>query len=165
MHAREAQIPPPRIVAAESPVQLATAADLFCHYAQAIGIDLSFQGFQRELATLPGPYAKPAGRIALAMVGDQAAGCVAIKPLDPQTAEMKRLYVQPAYRGAGAGRLLATWAIDQARLAGYQRMRLDTLARMTQAVALYESLGFVRIDAYYVNPLPDVVYFERDLGR
>lgn len=145
-------------------IHAATASDveqvreLFREYQRAIGVDLCFQGFDAELAGLPGAYAPPRGQILLA---GGAGGCVALRPFgDDDTCEMKRLYVRPAHRGTGLGRRLATAIVDEARRAGYARMRLDTLATMSEAIGLYESLGFVRIAAYRHNPLDDAVYME-----
>jgi ribosomal protein S18 acetylase RimI-like enzyme len=143
---------------------------LFLEYAAGLKISLCFQGFDQELAGLPGKYAPPDGCILLAMPGDAndempAAGCVAVRPMDePGICEMKRLYVRPEYRGQKLGLLLAEAAVARAREMGYQAMRLDTLSSMVGAIALYERLGFRDIEAYCHNPHPGVRYMELDLG-
>lgn len=136
------------------------AASLFREYQTAIGVDLCFQGFAEELAGLPGAYAPPRGRLLVAHVGSEPAGCVAMRPLEAGIVEMKRLYVREAHRGAGLGRRLAESIVAAARETGYERMRLDTLATMTGAIALYRTLGFVEIAAYRPNPLPGPRFFE-----
>lgn len=148
------------IIRAETPAHIAAARRLFRDYERFLGVDLCFQNFEAELAGLPGKYAPPEGALLLAMEGDQAAGCVALRRLEPGICEMKRLFVRPAHRGQGMGRKLAVRVIEEARTLGYQRMRLDTLARLTQALRLYRSLGFVEIPAYYPNPLSEVLYWE-----
>lgn len=137
---------------------------LFEEYARSIAIDLGFQHFDEELATLPGAYAPPPGRIWLADDGAGAVGCVAVRPLGGQVCEMKRLYVKRDERARGVGRRLAIAAIDFARSAGYRTMRLDTLATMTAARALYRDLGFREVPAYCHNPIADAVFMELNLG-
>jgi GNAT superfamily N-acetyltransferase len=136
---------------------------LFEEYQESIGLDLEFQDFSSELASLPGAYVPPRGRLLLARSGGAAAGCVALRPLSADTCEMKRLYVRPAFRKAGAGRLLAERLIAEARSIGYARMCLDTLPSMVRAQQLYESLGFRDIDAYRYNPLAGTRYMALDL--
>jgi ribosomal protein S18 acetylase RimI-like enzyme len=132
---------------------------LFEEYAEALGVDLGFQDFERELAELPGDYVPPGGRLLLAL-DPEPAGCVALRPFEPGVCELKRLYVRPAYRGSGLGRLLAEQIVAAGRDAGYERMRLDTLPTMAAARRLYESLGFVEIEAYRPNPVHGTTYFE-----
>src|SRR5439155_15819511 len=119
-------------------LDLDAARTLIREYAESLGVDLSFQDFAREVAELPGDYAPPAGALIVAWEGEVAAGCVALRPLERDACEMKRLYVRHAFRGQGLGRVLALAAIDAARVAGYARMRLDTLASMGAARALHE---------------------------
>ncbi len=137
---------------------------LFLEYQDRLGVDLCFQGFEEELAALPGNYAPPGGGVWLAQVDGALAGCVGFRPHDGGTCEMKRLWLRPAYRNLGLGRRLAETGIAGARRAGYRTMCLDTLAFMDQARALYQSLGFHEIPAYYDNPLDDVRYLELDLS-
>lgn len=158
-------ISPPvwRIATADTPEQLAVARTLFVEYAESLGFSLCFQGFDEELATLPGRYAPPRGRLYLAWQDGRAVGCAAFRPLDEVMCEMKRLYVRPAARGLGLGGALAGRVVAGARAAGYRRMRLDTLASMTAAEYLYGRLGFRPTAPYYHNPHPGVRYFELDL--
>ena len=133
---------------------------LFLEYAGWLGEDLCFQGFEAELAGLPGDYAGERGALFIARAGLEAAGCIALRPFDATTGEIKRLYVRPAFRGTGLGKKLALRTLDAARKAGYRRLVLDTLDRMESAVKLYGSLGFRPIPAYYVNPMKGALYFE-----
>ena len=148
------------IVLAHSPDHLLAVRNLFVEYAENLGVDLCFQGFQEELDGLPGAYAPPDGRLLLAIDRDRAVGCVAIRNLGEGICEMKRLYVKSTYRGQGLGRRLAEAVIAEARAIGYGRMRLDSLTSLTEAAGLYRSLGFVEISPYRYNPLPDAVFME-----
>jgi GNAT superfamily N-acetyltransferase len=143
--------------------EVGLVAELFCEYAELLGIDLSFQGFEDELAGLPGAYATPGGRLLLALDGAVAAGCVGLRPLEFGICEMKRLYVRPPHRGTGLGRTLALAVIGEARAIGYERMRLDTLPSMGAAHDLYRSLGFAEIEPYAVNPVPGTAFLELNL--
>ena len=144
---------------------LTAARQLFEEYAASLDISLCFQGFDEELSSLPGLYAPPRGRLLLACRGKETAGCVALRPFAPDTCEMKRLYVRPAYRSGGVGRLLAEQIIHEAGTAGYRRMRLDTLPTMEAALALYRRLGFREIAPYTVNPVKGAVFLELQLNR
>ena len=142
---------------------VAAARELFLDYASALNFSLCFQGFDEELATLPGAYTPPRGGILLAVECGRAVGVVAFRPLAADTCEMKRLYVRPEARGTGIGRRLAAAVLVAAREAGHRTMRLDTHESMQAAVALYRGLGFAEIPAYYDNPLDGIRYFERAL--
>lgn len=152
------------VAQAESPSEIAQARELFLEYAQSLGFSLCFQNFDRELASLPGDYALPAGRLLLAEYEGQPAGCVALHRLEPGICEMKRLYLRPQFRGKGLGRVLADRIISEARQIGYQRMRLDTVEPvMKDAVAMYRRLGFQEIAPYCANPIAGALYMELDL--
>ncbi len=150
---------------ARSSQDFVSVSELFSEYVEWLGIDLTFQGFQAELASLPGKYAQPAGELYLAKSESNAVlGCIAVAPFGKSgTCEMKRLYVREAARGSGLGRALATTAIDFAISNGYQEMLLDTLPFMSGAIALYKSLGFEMIQPYYNNPVPGTLYFSKSL--
>jgi GNAT superfamily N-acetyltransferase len=146
---------------AESPDDIAQARDLFREYGASLGFPLCFQNFEEELATLPGKYAFPAGRLLLAFVDGAPAGCGALRPLNRDACEMKRLYVRPGYKGQGIGRQLAERLIAEAKLIGYARMRLDTIpAQMMEASRLYLALGFQEIPPYYNSPQAGTSYME-----
>lgn len=140
---------------------------LFAEYAASLDVDLCFQDFDRELAELPGPYGAPAGVLLLALVDDEPAGCVALRPLPdvdyPNACEMKRLYVRRAFRRFGLGRHLAQQLMDLATQAGYSTMLLDTLDDMEAAREMYASLGFEEIPPYYFNPIPGAHYLKVQL--
>jgi ribosomal protein S18 acetylase RimI-like enzyme len=151
-------------VQAESPAQIAQARELFLEYAQSLGFSLCFQSFDRELAGLPGDYAPPAGRLLLAEIEGQLAGCVALHKLEDGICEMKRLYLRPQFRGKRLGRALADRIIAKARQIGYQRIRLDTVEPvMKDAVAMYRKVGFREIPPYRANPIDGVLYMELEL--
>ena len=152
-----------KIVQAKTDEEVQTARGLFEEYAASLGVDLSFQNFDQELAQLPGDYSPPDGRLLLAVCDNQIAGCVALRKLENGISEMKRLYVKPQFRGSKIGLTLAETIIEEARRIGYTRMRLDTLPSMTRARAVYESLGFRRIDPYRFNPIADTAFLELTL--
>ena len=148
---------------AVSPAAIAEVRALLLEYEAEIGVDLCFQGFQEELASLPGNYARPEGRLFIARSGKEALGCIALRPLQHGDAEMKRLYVRPSARARGVGRLLASFLIEAARKIGYRRVVLDTLPTMASAQALYRSLGFLEIEPYCYNPVPGARYFALEI--
>ncbi|PYM30898.1 MAG: GNAT family N-acetyltransferase [Candidatus Rokuibacteriota bacterium] len=151
------------IIEARALHDIERARSLFREYETSLGVDLCFQGFEQELAGLPGAYAPPSGRLLLAVDDGRPAGCVALRPLGADGCEMKRLYVRPEFRGRRVGRLLAERVIAEARAIGYPRMRLDTLPSMKEAIPLYRSLGFAEIGPYYANPVPGALFMERAL--
>jgi len=154
-----------RIVEANTHEDVDHARTLFKEYEAGLGISLCFQNFDHELKNLPGDYAPPDGRLLLAKDDDdQIAGCIAMRKHSPGICEMKRLFVRPAYRSTGLGRVLVNTIIDEARKLGYTHMRLDTLpGRMDKAIALYRSIGFVDIEPYYTS-LETAKFMELDLA-
>lgn len=152
------------IFQASTPFHIEQARELFLEYANSLGFSLCFQGFDRELAGLPGDYAPPEGRLLLAQYGGELAGCVALHKLSDDACEMKRLYLRPAFRGKGLGRVLAEEILRQAREIGYRRLRLDTVEPvMKDAVGMYRRLGFREIAPYRENPMAGTLYMEVDL--
>lgn len=151
----------------EGAAMIDDARVIFREYAAQLGVDLCFQGFEDELATLPGDYAGPDGALLLAFVDGVLAGCGAFRPLRdvdyPNACEMKRLYVRRAFRRFGLGRVLARQLMDRAIEAGYSTMLLDTLDDMEAARGLYETLGFEEVPPYYFNPVPGAHYLKVDL--
>jgi len=151
------------IIRAQTKDHMDQIRNLFLEYEAFLNVDLCFQGFQKELSDLPGDYGPPDGSLLLAMEGQQAFGCGALRKLYADTCEMKRLYLKSAYRGSGIGKALVRKLIEEARHKGYAAILLDTLDNLKTAMGIYESLGFVRIEPYYNNPLPGVVYWRLDL--
>jgi putative acetyltransferase len=148
----------------ESPSQIEQARELFLEYAKSLGFSLCFQNFEKELASLPGDYAPPEGRLLLAQYEFQLAGCVALHKLNDGICEMKRLYLRPQFRGKRLGRVLADHIIAAARQIGYMRMRLDTVEPvMKDAVAMYRKIGFREIAPYCANPIAGALYMELEL--
>lgn len=161
------QPPPIDIVVPDTPALLDATRELFREYAASLAVDLCFQGFEAELAALPGDYVPPAGALLLAYVDGALAGCGAFRPLPDcdyaNACEMKRLFVRRPFRRFGIGRLLAQNLIDRAAQAGHSAMLLDTLDEMETARGLYATLGFVEIPPYYYNPIPGAHYLKANL--
>lgn len=159
--------PEVRLLTPATPDLLDATREVFREYADTLGIDLHFQGFDAELAALPGDYAEPRGRLLLAYVDDELAGCGAFRPLTDvdyaNACEMKRLYVRRAFRRFGIGRIVAAALMDGAIEAGYSVMLLDTLDDMEAARGLYGSLGFEEVPPYYFNPLLGAHYLKAEL--
>jgi putative acetyltransferase len=133
---------------------------LFGEYSTLVAEALCFQGFDKELEALPGNYAPPGGALLIARDGEKAAGCVALRRLDDDSGEMKRMYVRDAYRGSGLGRRLAVAVIEEARKRQYRRVVLDTLPKLAPAIALYRDLGFRETGPYLASPTPGAICFE-----
>jgi len=161
--------PPPAVTlfTPQTAAEFDATREIFQEYAAALSVDLAFQGFEDELAQLPGDYAGPRGALLLALIEGDVAGCCALRPLDtvdyPNACEMKRLFVRRAFRGFGLGRQLAEAVMDAARQAGYASVLLDTLDDMESARALYEELGFEEVPPYYHNPVAGAHYLKADL--
>jgi len=157
-----------RLVVPDTPELIAATRELFREYAQSLGIDLCFQNFDAELAALPGDYASPSGIVLLAFIDSALAACGALRRVDgtdyANACEMKRLFVRPAFRRFGLGRLLAQALLDEAQGLGYSHVLLDTLDDMEAARGLYASLGFEEIAPYYFNPIPGAHYLKATLG-
>ena len=154
-----------RIVQAQSENEIEQVRELFDEYVAWLGINLCFQNYDKEVASLPGEYAPPRGRLLLALAEDGAvAGCAALRDLENGVAEMKRLFVRPAFRGQRLGWQLAETIVDEARTLGYEQIRLDTLpGKMDQAIAMYRVLGFKDIAPYYNNPVAGAAFMELKL--
>lgn len=157
-----------RLVDPDTPELIAATRELFREYAHSIDVDLCFQHFEDELALLPGNYAPPAGCLKLAFIDGELAGCGALRPAPDcdyaNACEMKRLYVRPAFRRFGLGRVLVQALLDEAQRAGYSDVLLDTMDDMEAARELYASLGFEEIPPYYYNPIPGAHYLKVTLG-
>ena len=159
-------MPDPFIRVARGYDDLAAVSALFLEYAESLNFDLCFQGFDIELASLPGKYTPPGGELWLAHDGAEAVGCVGLRPLNARDCEMKRLYVQPQGRRFGLGRRLAETAIQFAADAAYRSVKLDTISsQMAAAEQMYQKLGFRRIDAYYANPVESAAFYGLDLPK
>ena len=143
--------------------ELEEVKNLFLQYEKSIGINLCFQGFQEEMATLPGKYQEPQGVLILLNIKGEAAGCCALRPLDDRICELKRLYVKEEHRRRGLSKILMERILKEAKEKGYERIRLDTLETMKPAIQLYRSYGFQEISPYIYNPLPEALYFEKIL--
>jgi len=157
-----------RLATPDSPELLAATREIFREYAQSLDVDLCFQNFEQELASLPGEYDVPSGALLLAFVDGQLAGCGALRALhdadNGNSCEMKRLFVRPAFRRFGLGRVIAQALLDEAQRIGYSEVLLDTLDDMEAARGLYASLGFEEIPPYYYNPIPGAHYLKATLG-
>lgn len=151
---------------AQTTEEIKLIKELFLEYAAWLDFPLCFQGFDEELATLPGKYALPSGRLYLAYWNRKLAGCIGLRKINGDTCEMKRLYVKPDFRGFGIGKMLVKKIIEEAKREKYARMRLDTIReKMEKAVKIYEDYGFIEIEAYYNNPEPHTLYMELDLMK
>lgn len=148
------------IIQAETPDHMTAARELFVEYENWLGVSLCFQGFEEELAGLPGKYAPPEGRLLFAYSDGELAGCVAFRPIDEKTCEIKRLYVRDKFRGLGIGRKLLERLIAEAKISGYEKMRLDSwIPRMQTAIAMYRKFGFYEIEPYNENPY-EMIFME-----
>ena len=152
------------IKVAREPQDMKAVRELFIEYQKWLQVDLWFQGFEEELASLPGKYKEPDGCVLLAWDGDKVAGGAGLRPLgEDGVCEMKRLFVREPWRGQGLGQRLTEQILDAATHAGYLRIRLDTEKRLEPAINLYHKFGFSEIDRYYDNPLKDILYMEKEL--
>jgi len=167
MKTTDSEFPQIALVSVETLADVEPVREILREYARSLAIDLQFQNFEAELAELPGEYAPPSGQLLLAFIGDALAGCGGLRALadvdHANACEMKRLYVRPAFRRFGLGRVLAEALLDEARRAGYSTMLLDTLDEMESARELYATLGFEETAPYYFNPIPGAHYLKVDL--
>ena len=149
------------LIEATVPEPIEQVRNLFVEYGGSLGFSLCFQSFDEELKSLPGLYVPPSGRLLLARYAGRPAGCVAVRKLEAGVSEMKRLYVRPDNRGMGLGQMLVERVIAEARIIGYERMRLDTIvSAMPDAIALYRKLGFQEIAPYSVIPKEGALWME-----
>ena len=154
------------IIQAETAGQIEQAQKLFRDYEKWFGLKLCFQNFDEEVASLPGRYKSPDGRLFLAFADEKLAGCVALRKLEENICEMKRLFVRKDFRGCGIGKILIEKLISEAQTIGYEKMRLDTFPpKMSKAVELYNSYGFYEIEPYYHNPYGETLFMESDLTK
>jgi putative acetyltransferase len=152
------------IIDAVTPLQVEAVRGLFVEYAESLGFSLCFQGFDKEIAELPGKYARPAGRLLLGHVGEEVAGCVALRPVAGDVCELKRLYVRPAFRATGLGRALMDRILAEARGIGYRQMRLDTVVgQMDRAIAMYRRYGFQEVAPTGGHPVEGTINMELGL--
>lgn len=154
-----------KIVPAASATDIRAVQSLLMEYWNSFGFNLSFQGFGDEVAGLPGKYAPPTGRLALAIIDDNPAGCIALRQVDELRCEAKRLYVRDQFRGRGIARELLKWLISEARNAGYKQLVGDTMPSMWQALEMYERLGFRRVEPYAADPTPGAIYLSLNLEK
>ncbi len=154
----------PEIRYPATPGDIEMIRELFEEYERSLGFDLRFQGFSRELAQLPGAYAPPEGWLLLVTSKGRPVGCSGIRKIGDGICELKRMYVRPEFRGLKLGRRLALLMISEAKRIGYEKMRLDTIASMVEAIGLYRSLGFQEIEPYYHNPVPGALFMELSLS-
>ena len=154
-----------KIITAVTQEHYSTAAKLFNDYAVALGIDLSFQNFEKELKDLPLQYGAPKGRLLLAYHNDKAIGCVGVRALEYHISELKRMYIKPEGRGLGLGTILLKASLQAAEELGYSYVRLDTLPEMKAAIHLYESHGFYLIKPYRYNPMENALFYEKQLNK
>jgi len=151
------------IILAESPEHMESVRTLLQEYWTSFGFTPCFQGFADELARLPGDYAQPGGRLGLALAGDAPVGCVALRRIDAERCEAKRLFVRPQSRGLGIGRFLLGWLINEARAVGYREMLADTMPVMRQALEMYTRAGFERTPPYRSEATPGAIYLRLEL--
>ncbi|NPV91699.1 MAG: GNAT family N-acetyltransferase [Firmicutes bacterium] len=152
-----------KVIRVQSEEQVSSVRELIREYTFSLGVDLHFQGLAQELAGLPGEYSEPDGGLLAVDMNGRLIGCVALRKLEPRICEMKRMYVKPEFRGRGIGRMLAEAVVQNAREIGYEKMRLDTLSRLEDAISLYTSMGFQEIEPYIYNPLPGVRFLELNI--
>jgi len=154
-----------QIIQAVLPEHIQTAGSLFFEYAKSVNVSLCFENLDKEVESLPGPYAPPNGSLLLALCDGKVAGCVALKRVDPETCEMKRLYVRNEFRGQGIGKQLTIAIAREGRRIGYKTIRLDTLPSMKEAISLYDSLGFEPIPQYRELPVPGALFMQAVLEQ
>ena len=152
-----------QIVEAVTAEEIAQVRELFEEYWTSFGFTPCFQNFAAEVAALPGDYVRPGGRLAMALVEGQPAGCVALRPIGAERCEFKRLFVRRQFRSLGLGRRLLAWVIAEARAAGYRQLLCDTMPVMADALALYQRAGFKRIQPYSDHPTPGAIFLRLEL--